>query len=1738
MVLKIKKVWARTIRSARKWHPDVRRPLHAAVIGALLGGVMAPMANWVVTNGRYQLGASALAVIEHPQAQYTDKLSDDHETRATVFNKDGLEAVKDAMTDKLQTSVGRGTKDAQLYSATLPQAAGQAIAVHDNVNDVSVGFVPQLALLEGRRQDGHVIYPIKGQPGAMVFTPKAGGLKEDIVLEKAPAADRVQFDYSLNLPEGVEVRLDQDGSVGFYSATPELYGDISYGSGNDFEMVRKARVAAPKTYLMFRIPAPTIRQTGRPGAVKARFALEHHQLSVIVNGLKAGGYPLSIDPTFLITSTSDFVLGSIDDNIDLSVADQVGRQALVGGSTPGWNPNDAPNLSYAQFASSLVAYNGYLYLIGGGSGPGASGTTTADVRYISLDPTSGALGTTTPTVWTQTAQLQTARQGLVSFGFNGYLYAVGGQNNSGVPVPTTQSVEYAKINSDGSVGTWNYSSNLNTARNYPAGAVYQGVLYVMGGTNGTNNATPLSSMEWARINGDGSVGSWTQSSSSATGNLTSARSKARGYAYNGYVYLTGGQTATSPNSAVLNTVEYAAIKSDGSLGAWTSTTSFPTPRRDHGMVINNGYLYVFGGCSGATQACTGFIGDTQYASINADGSVGQWQSTVPYNTGGFNSRMPGGFAVYSNHLYFVGGCSTETATNNCSTQLVGTFITNIDTVGRFDRGISTNGSSPYTGTSTVARMGARAVALNGYLYLVGGCSTSGCSDYSDVVEYAPLNADGTLGTFATTTTLPAGSGNNAGRLGHTLVAYRDKLHVIGGVERQPASSGFPTVSSVTTSNYTTNVTTHNVSMPGTVAAGDLLICLFTNDGSATVTTPAGWSSISSTNNGTNVRASVLAKVATGSEGGTTVNFQTSATEQANAHVYRIPAANWYGDLNGVEATGVSAGTTTAPNPPSLSPSWGSDNTLWLAYAGGSSYDGVNSYPSGYTNGFHTQSNTGTAGASTASARLTSAVATNNPGSFSMASSESGVAVTVAIRPVPPTTPVYVSTVLTAGQNSDGTLGSWSEQGTLGGNNLPAARSFHTSSIWHDKVYVLGGRDDTSVYGTIYYATIAADGTIGSWNTASTSIQARWGASGGIWGKWLYVAGGQSNTSGTYIGTSAGSNAVQRLTIDTASGDVTAASGFAADASRRFATAVVMRGFLYIMGGNTSGSTAADDGIAWAALDPVTGNPGTFATTNIGNRGDQTAGIATARSLAAGVVTGGYLYVLGGCTSAIGHTSYDGCGSFVPTNETAEQYLPNNGGTGQTSDFAATTSLPAGVADHAAVAYNNVLYVIGGCTAYTTGACSNATTSVRSATINPDGTLGATWNTETSLPTARSELQAVAYAGYMYVVGGKSNSQNATRTVWYAPIASTGTLGSWVDTSSNYLPVGADRVGFGLVVSNGYLYTAGGDNGSGTKKNDVYYAQLNTGDGSLSGGWTATTAFNTARSAFGMVAYNGRIYVAGGTDGSTSRRGTQFASQNSDGTLGAWQYTTDISRGSVYRQMVAANGFMYYIGNELDEQQVKYTSINADGTLGRIQTSVPKLLTPRAHGSATFFGGSFYTTGGCTLTGGVCTTGGIKTAVSVAGQQAISRTGHYSKLFDTQVNTSPTQLVMNGSINGPGAAVELRFQTASTSDPVLGVPQLIRPVIFGNYYNVQALNSSGQNVGVAKLYLYLLTLDDSRSGTFPDVPNTGSGFGQTASTDITLYYHANPGRRLRHGASFTDTDCNPNPAQGCILDTAP
>ena len=209
-----------------------------------------------------------------------------------------------------------------------------------------------------------------------------------------------------------------------------------------------------------------------------------------------------------------------------------------------------------------------------------------------------------------------------------------------------------------------------------------------------------------------------------------------------------------------------------------------------------------------------------------------------------------------------------------------------------------------------------------------------------------------------------------------------------------AGATFPVVETTSTSIVNTNVTTHPVTMPAGVAAGDLLLVLFTTY-NTTVTPPAGWTQLFFVGTGTTARSGGYYKVSNGTEG-SSVNFTTANTRWSTHNVYRISR------FQGVPESATDVGTSVSPDPPSLSPSWGAAKTLFIASAGyfiSSPGTSLSSSPASYTDGLSAEIEGGASGdMSQHSARRPILTATEDPGVFTTAHSVAWRAATIAIRP--------------------------------------------------------------------------------------------------------------------------------------------------------------------------------------------------------------------------------------------------------------------------------------------------------------------------------------------------------------------------------------------------------------------------------------------------------------------------------------------------------------------------------------------------------------------------------------------------------------------------------------------------------------------------------------------------------------------------------------------------------------------
>jgi N-acetylneuraminic acid mutarotase len=298
--------------------------------------------------------------------------------------------------------------------------------------------------------------------------------------------------------------------------------------------------------------------------------------------------------------------------------------------------------------------------------------------------------------------------------YNGYVYEIGGYSNSGV----SNTVSYAKLNNDGTVGTWSTSVNsMPGGVGIGSAVTYNGYVYVIGGRDsfGDYNDT----VYYAKFNSDGTVGTWNTSANSLPLSMSSATTVTE----NGYVYVLGGWGGGINGNYGLNSVYYAKLNNDGTVGTWnTSANSLPQATLNSTAVTSNGYVYLMGGSDGNASR-----NSVYYAKLNNDGTVGTWNTSV--------NSLPliiaeGNSVTYSGYVYYMGGYS-----NGVSSTVFYSKLNNDGTVGTWN----TSANSLPQGV-----IGANAVMYNGYAYVVGGFNGDIFSPvYYNTIFYTSLIQDPT-----------------------------------------------------------------------------------------------------------------------------------------------------------------------------------------------------------------------------------------------------------------------------------------------------------------------------------------------------------------------------------------------------------------------------------------------------------------------------------------------------------------------------------------------------------------------------------------------------------------------------------------------------------------------------------------------------------------------------------------------------------------------------------------------------------------------------------------------------------------------------------------------------------------------------------------------------------------------------------------------------------------------------------
>ncbi len=184
-----------------------------------------------------------------------------------------------------------------------------------------------------------------------------------------------------------------------------------------------------------------------------------------------------------------------------------------------------------------------------------------------------------------------------------------------------------------------------------------------------------------------------------------------------------------------------------------------------------------------------------------------------------------------------------------------------------------------------------------------------------------------------------------------------------------------------------------------------------------------------------------------------------------------------------------------------------------------------------------------------------------------------------------------------------------------------------------------------------------------------------------------------------------------------------------------------------------------------------------------------------------------------------------------------------------------------------------------------------------------------WTQLAGLPTARSNLALASFGNQIYAIGGLAEIGVIGNMDRFDPQTNT-----WITLSSKLSPVFDARA----AVINGLIYLPGGrvsdQNVQPTNILEIYDSNTDQ--------WKTGAPLPIPLSGYGLVAYEGHLYVFGGWDGQMYRNNVF----SYDPTTDKWQERTPMETARAYLGAAEALGKIYVIGGIYDDQPVTVNEI--------------------------------------------------------------------------------------------------------------------------------------------------------------------------------------------------------------------
>ena len=283
----------------------------------------------------------------------------------------------------------------------------------------------------------------------------------------------------------------------------------------------------------------------------------------------------------------------------------------------------------------------------------------------------------------------------------------------------------------------------------------------------------------------------------------------------------------------------------------------------------------------------------------------------------------------------------------------------------------------------------------------------------------------------------------------------------------------------------------------------------------------------------------------------------------------------------------------------------------------------------------------------------------------------------------------------------------------------------------------------------------------------------------------------------------------------------------------------------------------------------------------------------------------------------------------------------------------------------------------------------------------------------------------------------------------------------------------------------------------------------------------------------MIAYANNLYLFGGYDGTNYLSDSQYSQINSGtGNAGSWAFSASMPGPLADADGFAANGYIYVIGGRSGATTcdpvtiVAPISANTTITSGNNPTGIGEWYeTNQRYTGARYGAAAAYADGKAYVLGGGC--GSTLTYASPVTQQAPllsqPQVAKYSIMIDTDSDVFANAWLLNGLDNSIGARWQLKYRSMANQQAVSlcatmstwGQDTNFGDITLGTPGVYIIKDGSGTDIKCGRYFFFNVSVDSSQAFGYPDDVTRGPTI-----TDLSLYFTADPSKRLMHGRTFT------------------